>query len=45
MKNKQDDLSFDDVSNYSFDVADKAEEFKTLSEIKIEQQQKQQQIE
>jgi hypothetical protein len=35
----QDDLNFNDISQYSLDVADKADEFKTLGQLKIEKEQ------
>jgi hypothetical protein len=33
-------MTFDDISNYSYDVADKANSFKTLGQLKIEKQEK-----
>jgi phenylalanyl-tRNA synthetase alpha subunit len=39
MQANQDDLSFEDVSNYSWDVAARADEFKTLGQLNIEKEQ------
>ena len=36
MQNQQDDMSFNDISTYSYNVADMADEFKTLGQINEE---------